>query len=569
MKIVKDFIQNVENYKVYNLILVTTVAFIVLMINSFYYIKEQFKELTEQKKVLVLKSMEHELKTWLSERITNIENSAKFINEIYDDEEKFKAFSTTFMRKNRSFDALQLLVPGQYLYVNDIKFEDYVEHYTTSRGKRRYYKDSSEELWYLNLKWYKDTKKEMRTTIESMREHGFFGVKTINICTPLERDDEFKGIYCGVIKADSLFNRIKSLQIPKSSYYLIMDKNGEVLANNSAFKLEKIKKMFAENLTSDLAGNIRFDNGVITVEKFDDFGWYIVVGINEDDIEDEATKVFLKHAALIFVFFIIFIAVINGSYTFLHSRANTKRIEYEKMLEYGSRMSEVGELVSAINHQLRQPLNSLALIVSSTLKLSSNKTLDKKTLESNLKLSKKSITIMDKTINIFRNFYRSDSTISEFSLKNTINNVLQVMHTSISQKNITVDMYDENIKSLKIISMENFVQQILLVLLQNAVDAIMPMNGLKDLDKRKIEIRFEVREENIDIDVIDFGCGIKKGLEKSIFSALYKSDKQHGFGMGLFFAKKLANKKLMGDISLFNSFNPTIFRFTVRRFCKV
>ncbi|MDR0579261.1 MAG: sensor histidine kinase [Campylobacteraceae bacterium] len=569
MKIVKEFIQNIENYKVYNLILVTTVAFIILMINSFYYIKEQFKELTEQKKVLLLKSMEHELKTWLSERITNIENSAKFINEIYDDEDKFKAFSTTFMRKNKSFDALELLVPGRYLYVNDIKFDDYVEHYTTSYGKRRYYKDSNEELWYLNLKWYKDTKKDMKTTIETMREHGYFHVRTINICTPVERNNEFKGVYCGIIKADSLFNRIKSLQIPKSSYYMIIDKNGEILANNSDFKLKKIKDMFTEKFTSNLTGSIHFDDSIITVEKFDDFGWYIVVGINEDDIEDEATRVFLKHAALIFIFFTIFIIVINGSYTFLHARANTKRIEYEKMLEYGSRMSEVGELVSAINHQLRQPLNSLALIISNTFKLSSNKSLDKKTLESNLKLSKKSIAIMDKTINIFRNFYRSDSAISEFYLKNTINNVLQVMHTNISQKNITVDMYNENIKNLKIISMENFVQQILLVLLQNAVDAIEPMNSLKDLDKRKIEIRFEVHEKFVYVDVIDFGCGVKKGVEKNIFSALHKSDKQQGFGMGLFFAKKLANKKLMGDISLLKNSNPTIFRFTVRKICKV
>jgi signal transduction histidine kinase len=533
----------------------------VLITNSFYYIKEQLGDLTEQKRVLILKSIEHEIQTWLLERVTNIENSAKFVSEIYDDEEKFKAFSATFMKKNRSFDALQLLIPGSYLYVNGEKIDDYVEHYTMSYGEKYYYKNSDEELWYLKLKWFKDTKKDMKVIIETMQEHGFLHVKTINICTPIDRDNEFKGVYCGIIKADSLFDRIKSLQMFEDSYYLIIDKNGKVLteSNNSTLELENIKNNFMKDT---------YHNDAVTVKELDDFGWHIIVGIDKGDIDDKAMRVFLKHTGLMLVFFIVFIIVVNSSYAFLHSRANTKKREYEKMLEYNSHMSEVGRLVSAINHQLRQPLNSLTLIVSNTLKLLSHETLDKKMLESNLKLSKKSITLMNKTINIFRNFYRSDSIISEFYLKNAINDVLQVVYTNMSHKNIIIHMYDENIKNLKIVSMENFIQQILLVLIQNAMDAIVSVGDLRDIDKRKIEIRFEVYEKSIDINVIDFGHGVKKKLEKNIFSAFYKSHKEYGFGMGLFFAKKLAKKKLMGDIELVSSFNPTIFRFSIRRVCK-
>jgi signal transduction histidine kinase len=541
------------------------------MANSFYYIKEQFKDLTEQKRVLIVKDMEYETKTWLLERVTNVENSAKFISEIYDNEPRLKDFLSTFMKNNKSFDTVQLLVPGKYLYVNDIKFDDYVEGYTSSYGDRYYYQDKEEKLWYLKLKWFVDTKKNMKTTMETMREHGFLHVKTINICTPIERDSEFKGVYCGIIKADSLFDRIKSLEMPKGSYYLIIDGKGNILAefNNSILGLESIKDTLIANFADSFTKNINTDNGVMTVDRLDDFEWYVVVGINKDEINDETMQAFLKHAAFVLFFFIIFIVVVNGSYTFLHSRTDTKKKEYKRMLEYSSRMSEVGELISAINHQLRQPLNALTLIISNTLKLLSREVLDKKRLESNLKLSRKSIILMNKTINIFRNFYRSDSIISKFYLKKTVNDVLQVLYTSTSQKNITVCMYDENIKNLKIISMENFVQQILLVLMQNAIDAIAPADGLKELDKRKIEIRFEVHEKSVDIDVIDFGHGVKKESEKSIFSVFYKSHKQHGFGMGLFFAKKLANKKLMGDIMLVRNADPTIFRFSIRKVCRV
>jgi signal transduction histidine kinase len=568
--LVKDFIQNIENHKIYNFILITTIAFIIIISNSFYYIEKHFEDLMEQKIILIVKDIEHEIRAWLLERVTNIENSAKFIDEIYDDETKLKAFSTTFMKKNASFDALQLLIPNLYLYVNGIKTDDYVKHYTDSYGKRYYYKNDDEELWYLNLKWFAETKRDMKTTIEMMQDHGLLHVKTINICTPIDRDDEFKGVYCGIIKADSLFDKIKSLEMPKGSYYLIMDGQNSVLTefNNSILSLDEIKETFSVNFANNSTEHIH-NNTIMTIDKFSNFGWYIVVGINKDEIDNKPMQAFLKHASLILVFFIIFIAVVNGAYTFLYSRTNTKKREYKKMLEYSSRMSEVGELVSAINHQLRQPLNSLALIISNTLKLLSREILDRKMLEGNLKLSQKSIGLMNKTINIFRNFYRSDNAISEFSLKNTVDGVLQVLYTNTSQKNITISSYDKNIKNLKITSMENFVQQILLVLLQNAIDAIAPMEDLKELNKRNIEIRFEVHEKIVDIDVIDFGHGIKKGSEKSIFSVFYKSHKKQGFGMGLFFAKKLANKKLMSDITLIKSHNPTIFRFGVRRVCKV
>jgi signal transduction histidine kinase len=571
LKIVRDFIQNVENYKVYNFILIVTVAFIIIIGNSFYYIRDNFENLAEQKRVLIVKDMDHEIKTWLLERVTNMENSAKFVDEIYDDEETLEAFSTIFMKNNKSFDAVQMLIPDLYLYVNGVKIDDYVKHYTDSYGERYYYKSDDEELWYLKLKWFTDTKKGMKTTMETMQEHGFLHVKTINICTPIDRNNEFKGVYCGIIKADSLFDKIKSFEMPKGSYYLIIDENGNILTefNNSSLNLDEIKEAFSANFAGSFTKNIHTDKGVITMDILDDFGWYIVAGVNKSEVHEEALEAFLKHAVLISIFFIIFIVLVNGSYTFLYSRLDTKKREYKKMLEYSSRMSEVGELVSAINHQLRQPLNSLALITSGTIKLLSRDVFDKKTIESNLKLSQKSITLMDKTINIFRNFYRSDNEISEFYLKDAINGVLQVVYTNASQKNIMICMHDKNIKNLKIVSMENFVQQILLVLIQNSIDAIAPMEDLKRLDKRSIEIKFEVHEKSVDIDVVDFGRGVKEGIEKSIFSAFYKSSKRQGFGMGLFFAKKLANKKLMGDIMLIQNFNPTIFRFSIRKICKV
>ncbi|MDR3346802.1 MAG: sensor histidine kinase [Campylobacteraceae bacterium] len=563
----RDFINNIESYKIYNLIAVATIAFIIIVSDSFYYVSTELKHLSEQNRILIVKEIQQATNMWLFERITNVENSAQFIDDVYDDEQKLKNLAAILTNRSKGFDTTQLLIPGRYFYVNGEKMDDYTQHYTYGFGDEKYYyQNSDEEQWYLKLKWFTNTKANMKTTMETMDDHGLFHEKTINICTPIIKEGLFRGVYCGIIKASALLERIDKLDMPQGGYYFISDSLGNVLASygNGSLGEDDIAKIFLDN--PEGVQQLDDEKNIITVNKFQDFDWYIVVGINEDEIQESASvQSFFKHAIIMLILFVLFMLIVNGSYAFLYSRAAAKKKEYEQILAYNSRMSEVGELVSGINHQLRQPLNSLSLIISGTLGLLSKEVFNKKTVVGNLKLSQKSIVLMDKTIDIFRNFYRYNDAVSEFYLKEAVKSVLYVMHTNLSQSNITIEMDDSNIKELKIVSIENFIQQILLVLIQNAQDAIEPMNSLKDLEKRKIKIEFKHSGIYVSVYISDFGRGVREGSEKSIFSVLHKSQKKHGFGMGLFFAKKLANEKLMGDVMLLNNANPTTFCFVIKK----
>jgi signal transduction histidine kinase len=568
---IKEFFKNIENYKIYNLILVATVAFIIMLVSSFFDIRSEFKSLADRNRELTVKDIRYTIESWIFERINGLEVSVQYFNQYYKSEKNVQNFLDIYLKSNKYFDAVQLLIPDMYFYVNNKKIDDYLEGYTYAYGEKHYYK-GNESKWYLNEKWFQSTKKELRTTIEKVDDHGLFRETTFNICTPVSQDGEFKGVFCGIIKANLLFDKIKSLNVPDNIYYF-MGKEGNIVAQGGGNEDELDEKL-AEIRRQKLSGggyitpnDIYIDGDIVSMDKIADFNWYIAVGMNWEKIENEIIKRFLKHAFIVFLYFVAFIVIVNVSYTFLHTRAEAKRREYEKLLEYNSRMSEVGALVSAINHQLRQPLNALTLIISNSLQLLGKiKSAEIKNIKNNLKLSQRSITMMDKTINIYRNFYRSSDNISEFELVQCIENVLYVTHMDLMHNNIMIEVDKSGIEELKIHSSENFIQQILLVLIQNAKDAVSAMSVNKnELENRKIEIKIRADDENVTIFVTDYGNGIKRAAANKLFSPLSRSHKPNGFGMGLFFAKKLAKEKLTGDLELIQNAKPTIFALKIKK----
>jgi signal transduction histidine kinase len=583
-------LKNIENYKIYNLIIVSIVAFVILAFESFTYVSSELEGLSKQNRDLIIKEMHYITKLWLKESIDILELTAHNVNENYENEEQIKKISQDYPKYNKYFDALQVLVVGQYFYVNGIKIDDYKKHIRyrsdilcnsskhnnaefiklCSKGapEEITFKDYDEEHWYLDRKWFQDTKTAMGTIMETMKIHGLLFEKTINLCTPVKNNNkDFKGVFCGIIKASSVTKKIEVLKIPENYYYFISDKEGNILiaVGNDDIINKNAHEIFSKKLIKNLANvqDIAVDNGIVTIDNLIDFNWYI--GVGEEETSSHAMRKFLKHSVIIFGCFVLFIVVINTSYTFLYRRSEAKRAKYEKMLQYRSKISEIGELISVINHQIRQPINALALLINNIINKLSPKELFDEELEQNLKLSQKNILLINKTIDIFRNFYSFNDEVTEFELKNCVENVLYITRTELSLSSIQINMNPSNIEGVKICSVENFIQQILLVLIQNAKDAILPLKVIRELHRRKIEITFETDKRFVHIFVSDFGAGITKKTKNKLFSELKGSTKRQGSGIGLFFSKKLAKEKLCGDLTLVSDKMPTTFKLTLAK----
>ena len=137
-------------------------------------------------------------------------------------------------------------------------------------------------------------------------------------------------------------------------------------------------------------------------------------------------------------------------------------------------------------------------------------------------------------------------------------NLLTLMHTELSRANVRVNLEaNEGVKARQI---ENIIQQILLILIHNAKDAVVE-KFKDDLGGREIRLGVSADAQRCRITVSDFGGGVSEALKDKILTEP-KTTKKQGSGIGLYFGKKLANEKINGDIKLLSAANPTTFELS-------
>ncbi|MFT7005244.1 MAG: signal transduction histidine kinase [Sulfurimonas sp.] len=560
MNIIKKLILHIEKYNLYHIIIFFTIAFLLIFFSSFYLIRKDLIKTEKQYHELLLSDVERTISSWLVKKTHELEFNTKYLDNISLDDPKeifsfMKVFSST-----KYFDAIQLVLPESYFYFNTRQVHNFKIN--------KVYIQPEFGFNVIDRDWYKNTKTSLSTTITIVKTHANFHRKALLISTPVfGRKKEFKGVMCGVLKVNSLFKKIEELKFPKNYYYFIMSSEGKIITKlNKKTLINSIEKTSKKFISKNIKTfKIKLTDNVIILNKLKDYDWYIGVGTTNKKILEKISYQIVQYGAILFSCFIIFFVVINSAYYFLRKNLVKKQKEYEYLLAHRSRISEIGHLVSSINHQLKQPLNSTALIVSNTLNMSNQDTLDKKTLNHNLELCNKTIYIMNKTIGIFRNFYRCNEDISCFDLKECVDAVLHINHTDLSRSNISIEVINNIPKDCHIESIDNYVQQILLVLIQNAKEAILSTKDIKKTNVHTILLNISNSDDTIYIDVEDNGVGVSKEIEKTLFSELKSSKKYEGSGLGLYFAKQLAQEKLKGDIVLKSNSLPTIFRLTFPR----
>ncbi len=147
---------------------------------------------------------------------------------------------------------------------------------------------------------------------------------------------------------------------------------------------------------------------------------------------------------------------------------------------------------------------------------------------------------------------------SEFELKDLIESIIQMLSAKINEKNLKL-IY--NIPdSIILFSDINRVRQILINLIQNAI---------KFTDKpANIKIEVQLKEEFLEIHIIDYGIGISKNNLNKLFQPFQQIDmsdsrKYSGTGLGLYLSKKIVNL-LGGEIYAKSEFGKgSDFYFTL------
>jgi C4-dicarboxylate-specific signal transduction histidine kinase len=233
----------------------------------------------------------------------------------------------------------------------------------------------------------------------------------------------------------------------------------------------------------------------------------------------------------------------------------------EQMLIQQSRLAAMGEMIGNIAHQWRQPLNALGLVVQNIYYTYDAGELDKEYLERAMNKSKKLTTLMSKTIDDFRNFFRPDKLQERFKISERINSVAELVMASYKNHNITVTMeLDDELESL---GYPNEFSQVLLNVLTNAKDALIE----RKIELPKVIVRSFAQEERVVVEIEDNAGGIDEDIISKIFDPYFTTkDKSVGTGIGLYMSKMIIENNMHGHISSYNSEDGAVFRIEIKKF---
>jgi len=230
--------------------------------------------------------------------------------------------------------------------------------------------------------------------------------------------------------------------------------------------------------------------------------------------------------------------------------------EKENLLKERSRMASMGEMIDAIAHQWKQPLNAISM-AADMIKSDTLEKVDAKAEEVNemSELIHHQIEHMTSTLSEFRSFFRPTKESKLFSLDACINSVKILLKDELIKNNITIQQGEQ--KDILITGYENEFKHLFLNLINNAKDAF----NDNEIKKRVIAIGYTETEHHITIQVVDNAGGIPEHILSKIFhpNITTKADKE-GTGIGLYMSSQIVQKH-HGKLSVVNTKDGA--RFTI------
>jgi len=237
------------------------------------------------------------------------------------------------------------------------------------------------------------------------------------------------------------------------------------------------------------------------------------------------------------------------------TRETEKALQQERFFSQQSKLAAMGEMLGAIAHQWRQPLNSLAILIQDILEAYDARQLDRNYLSNAVKSSMDNIRHMSQTVDDFRNFIRPSNERVSFDIKGAIREALKISSAQFAAHDISIELMNlETPEPANVFGFPSEFKQVVLNLVNNSKDAIEEYRiKTKQPDyKGKIVLKMECKE-HIRIIFEDNGGGILPEYLERIFEPYFTTkDPAQGTGIGLYLSKKIIEEKMSGWIFVGN-----------------
>jgi len=217
-----------------------------------------------------------------------------------------------------------------------------------------------------------------------------------------------------------------------------------------------------------------------------------------------------------------------------------------KMLAQQSKMAAMGEMIDAIAHQWKQPLNAISMLCEIAEMDFEEGMIDSAYMKNHKEEIFSQVEHLISTLDEFRTFFRPNKDVALFDAKKAIDSVLLLTKDEFIQYTIEVDVIEED--TLEIEGIENEFKHIILNIINNSKDAFNE-NETKD---RRIVIKLFKNEDKQVISISDNGGGIPLHVINDIFKPNVTTKAEgKGTGIGLYMSDQIA-QKIGGVLSVQN-----------------
>ena len=315
--------------------------------------------------------------------------------------------------------------------------------------------------------------------------------------------------------------------------------------------------------------------GLLQAEKLNEIvGVYKVMGLVSDDLNMKEFIYEFNHARMldfhlskqelysgslftIILFFVLFYS--NKKKKWIMTRTELENLvelqkkeisENNRLLLVQSKLAAVGEMLSNIAHQWRQPLSAITSNMSHLqLRAEIDTEVSKELLLSSIKSVNTQCHYLSNTIDDFRSFFDSKSSnLGMFNIKDAIQQTKDLTKDSYTYNNINVVSFLHN---CNIIDNQNTFIQSMLNIFNNTKDAFV-LNDIPQED-RFFFITMKKVSTTVEIRFTDSAGGIDEDIIDCVFEPYFTTKhKAKGTGLGLYMTHQIISKHLRGIITVCN-----------------
>lgn len=242
-------------------------------------------------------------------------------------------------------------------------------------------------------------------------------------------------------------------------------------------------------------------------------------------------------------------------------------LEKKKQLLHQSRFALLGEMISMIAHQWRQPLNIISMsLITLKMKFESDKLdLKSENVQKNLPIkvcqyleeTDVHVQNLSKVIDDFANFYKTSNKTDCICINSPVQKAVETFRYSTSIEGITLNEQYNCTKNSNIYEHEFY--QICLNLLNNSYEKFKE----KDIKNPQINISTKDIEEGVEVTISDNEGIIPEDIIDKIYDPYFSTKTgKNGNGLGLYMSKLVIEEHLNGEIYVENEDNGV--KFTIK-----